>query len=123
MIMKTLKETMPVANKEHTCNWCGGKIVKGEKYNRQTILFDGRIYDWVSHLDGLELTCLLNMYDYDCGEGISEDTFQECVDEYIYAHHYDKGADEIEKEWQNLSLYGKVVKIVKEIEERKAMEE
>ena len=71
--MNTLKETRPVANKEHTCNWCGGKIVKGEKYNRQTILFDGRIYDWVSHLDCLELTGLLDMFDYDYGDGINDE--------------------------------------------------
>lgn len=121
--MNTLKETRPVANKEHTCNWCGGKIVKGEKYNRQTNLFDGRIYDWVSHLDCLELTGLLNMFDYDYGDGINEDIFKECVEEYIYEHHYNKDKEDIEKEWQNLSLYDKVVKIVKEIEERKALNE
>ena len=120
--MNTLKETRPVANKEQVCNWCGSKIVKGEKYNRQTILFDGSIYDWVSHLDCLELTGLLNMFDYDYGDGINEDIFKECVEEYIYEHHYDNDLDDIEKEWQNLSLYDKVVKIVKEIEERKAME-
>ena len=95
--MNTLKETRPVANKEHVCNWCGSKIVKGEKYNRQTILFDGSIYDWVSHVDCLELTGLLNMFDYDYGDGINEDIFKECVEEYIYEHHYDNDLDDIEK--------------------------
>ena len=117
--MKELRSTNPVAKKEHVCNWCGGKIVKGEKYNRQTILFDGRIYDWVSHLDCLELTGLLDMFDYDYGEGINDDTFRECVDEYIYAHHYDKGADDIEEEWDNISMYEKVKKIVNELRQDK----
>ena len=62
------------------------------------------------------------MFDYDDGDGINEDIFTECVEEYIYEHHYNKDKEDIEKEWQNLSPHDKVVKIVKEIEEREAME-
>lgn len=113
--MKELRNATPVAKKEHVCNWCGSNIIKGEKYNRQTILFDGRIYDWVSHLDCLELTGLLNMFDYDYGDGINDETFRECVDEYIYTHHYDTDSDDIEKEWDNLSIHEKVKKIIEEL--------
>ena len=115
--MQEIKSKNPIAKKEHICNWCGSKITIGEKYNRETILLDGRIYDWVSHLDCLELTGLLNMYDYDYGEGINEDIFQECVNEYIYTNHFDDDADDIEKEWDNISMHEKVKRIIKELRE------
>lgn len=111
--MQEIKSKNPIAKKEHICNWCGSKITIGEKYNRETILFDGRIY----HLDCLELTGLLNMSDYDYGEGISEDIFQECVNEYIYTNHFDDDADDIEKEWNNISMHEKVKRIIKELRE------
>lgn len=117
--MDILKEHTPIAKKEHVCNWCGGKIAKGEKYRRDTILFDGRIYDWISHLDCYELTGLLNMCDYDDGYGIDEETFRECVDEYIYTHHYDNDLDDIEKEWDNLSIHEKVKRIIEELRKEK----
>lgn len=113
--MTELKTTTPFARKEHVCNWCGGKIFKGEKYDRQTILFDGRIYDWVSHLDCLELTGLLNMFDYDYGEGINEDTFQECVRDYINEHHYNYDTDQFDEGWEGLSVYDAVLKIKEEL--------
>lgn len=31
-IMITLSQTTPIARKEHICDWCGEKILKGEKY-------------------------------------------------------------------------------------------
>lgn len=31
----TLKFNHPIARKEHVCNWCGGVIPVGEKYERQ----------------------------------------------------------------------------------------
>ena len=113
--MRELKTTTPVARKEHICNWCGGKIAKGEKYNRQTILFDGRIYDWVSHLDCLGLTGLLNMFDYDDGEGIDESTFQECVQDYINEHHYNHDTEQFDEGWGGLSVYNAVLKVKEEL--------
>lgn len=41
--MGELKLITPTARKEHTCMWCGCKIKKGEKYERQTIKWDGQI--------------------------------------------------------------------------------
>ena len=55
------------------------------------------------------------MFDCDDGEGINDETFRECVDEYIYTHHYDNDSDDIEKEWNNLSTHEKVKKIIKEL--------
>lgn len=115
IIMDILKEQTPIAKKEHVCNWCGGKIAKGEKYYRQTVIFDGSIYDWISHLDCYGLVDLLNMYDYDDGNGIDEECFRQCIDEYIDTHHYDKEVDDIDKEWDNIPMHEKVKKIVEEL--------
>lgn len=113
--MQELKETTPVARKKHVCNWCGGKIVKGEKYNRQTCIFDGFIYDWVSHLDCLELTGLLNMFDYDDGDGIDEERFKQCVQDYINENHYNDDTDQFDEGWDGLSVYDAVLKIKEEL--------
>ena len=113
--MENLRTKTLVARKEHICNWCGGKIVKGEKYNRQTCIFDGYIYDWVSHLDCLELTGLLDMFDYDDGEGITEYTFQECVRDYIDEHHYNYDTEQFDEGWDGLSVYDAVLKIKEEL--------
>ena len=117
--MDILKEQTPIAKKEHVCNWCGGKIAKGEKYSRSTILFDDSIYDWISHLDCYELTGLLNMDDYDYGDGINEEDFRQCIDEYIYTYHYDKEMDDIDKEWDNIPMHEKVKKIIEELRKEK----
>ena len=113
--MRELKTTTPIARKEHICNWCKGKIAKGEKYNRQTNLFDGSIYDWVSHLDCLKLTGLLGMFDYDDGEGVDEYTFQERVQDYINEHHYNYDIEQFDEGWGGLSVYDAVLKIKEEL--------
>ena len=59
------------------------------------------------------------MFDYDYGDGINDETFRECVDEYIYTHHYDNDLDDIEKEWDNLSIHEKVKKIIEELKRDK----
>ena len=41
--MEVLRNITPVARKEHRCEFCGGVIHVGEKYNRQTNVYDGSI--------------------------------------------------------------------------------
>ena len=36
--METLRNVQPTARKEHKCEYCGGIIHVGEKYDRQTIV-------------------------------------------------------------------------------------
>ena len=44
-----LKETYPTAKKEHVCEFCCEKIAIGQKYVRQTNVYDGTVYDFVTH--------------------------------------------------------------------------
>ena len=46
--MIQLAKTQPRARKAHRCANCSARIHPGETYSRQTNVYDGRIYDWVS---------------------------------------------------------------------------
>ena len=62
--MKVLRDKTPVARKEHRCNFCGGVISVGEKYNRQTNVYDGRVDDLVSNCECYDLACELILFYY-----------------------------------------------------------
>jgi ribosomal protein L24E len=88
------------AIKEHLCDYCGGEIKKGEKYNYQNNKYDGRLYTWKSHVKCEKLASHYNMFD-DCGDyGLSGDDFQE----YIYY----KFSDEFSFEEKVNLLYDKI---------------
>lgn len=72
--MELLANNNVVARKDHVCNFCSGKIKKGEKYNIQTIKDNGEIYTWKAHL-----TCLMVARDADCDDGLTEDDFRRIV--------------------------------------------
>ena len=73
-MIEVLRNKTPVARKEHRCEFCGEVIHVGEKYNRQSNVYDGRIYDWVSHCVCSKLAYELDMFD-DCDEGLDGDGF------------------------------------------------
>lgn len=81
--MNHIKHLEPVARKAHICQYCQCAINVGEKYNRDTLVYDGRIYDWVSHQECTALASKLDMFDEydDCG--LASDGFNECVREAI----------------------------------------
>ncbi len=109
----TLRHEHPIARKEHTCMWCGGKIAVGEKYCRQTLLYDGYLYEWKNHEVCSELAGSLDMF-YECGdEGLDEEYFKECIDNYIWEHHQNEN-DEIDEGWDLPTYYEKVLKILEE---------
>ena len=115
-MVTTIKESHPIARKEHLCEFCGCKINKGQKYYRQTNIFDGRIYDWIEHEECREIASELDMYDEcDYDEGLSTDLFKEILYDYIDQEHYDDITDDIAKDWQNLTRYEEVCKILEEI--------
>lgn len=41
MHYQLIKESFPVAKKEHRCIWCGEDILKGEKYRKEVSVFNG----------------------------------------------------------------------------------
>lgn len=91
--MDILKEKTVTARKDHKCDFCGCVIKKGEKYNRATILNDGRIYDWKAHLDCEEATSLYDMFDNDYGDGISRDDFECYIDDALHNFKYNQGRE------------------------------
>ena len=108
-MVTTIKDSHPIAKKEHICELCGCTINKGQKYYRQTNVYDGRIYDWVEHEECREIASELDMFgecDYD--EGLSSDLFKEILNDYIYQEH-------IAEDWQGLTRYEEVCKILEEV--------
>lgn len=96
--------------------FCGCKIQVGQRYERQTNVFEGQIYDFINHEECSKVASELDMYDGcdDCG--LDGETFREELDEYVHANHYDDEADDISEDWQ-LSHYEIAKKVLEEIEE------
>lgn len=111
-----LKTTHPTAKKEHKCMYCGGTINVGEKYERQTNIYEGQIYDWVCHIECQEVTGLLNMFDYDYGEGIDGEQFVEYLQEWLYDKHYSDEADTYDEGFDpdKLSYHDIVLNVIEE---------
>ena len=118
-MLTMLKESHPIARKEHICEFCGGKINKGQKYCRQTNIYDGYIYDWIEHEECYQIASELDMYgECDFDEGLSPDHFRDLLDDYIYQEHYNDFTDDIAEDWQNLTRYEEVCKILEELKEK-----
>ena len=98
------------AAKEHTCNYCGCEIPKGQRYYRDTLVYDGVLYEWKSHIECFEVASMLNMFD-DCDDGVSPDDFNEHVFSYLESHFRGED-DELPAELDSLDLYGKVKHII-----------
>ena len=64
------------ARKPYVCDYCGEKIEKGEVYDFYKGKYDGRIFDWHSHLKCQRVADAI--WDYcDPDEGMDEDQFQD----------------------------------------------
>ncbi len=48
-MFENLKIEARKARKQHRCDWCREAIEKGESYEYQTYIWDGRVYDWKAH--------------------------------------------------------------------------
>lgn len=115
-MVTTIKDSHPIARKEHLCELCGCKINKGQKYYRQTNIFDGCIYDWIEHEECRKIASELDMYDEcDSDEGLSTDCFKEILDDYIHREHHNDITDDIAEDWQGLTIYEAVCKILEEL--------
>lgn len=118
--MNIIKNSTPIARKEHQCDCCGCKIVKGQKYHMQTNVIDGTIYNWKEHEECLAIARKLGMFDdIDPDYGLSSDEFIDSINQYVYDEHYDENIGDIAVEWQNLTYYQTICKILKELESEK----
>lgn len=79
--MEVLQEKTRTAAKLHRCDYCYGIIEKGDSYNNSTLVADGEIWTWKSHVHCQELALKLNMFAECYGEGLTADDFQETITE------------------------------------------
>lgn len=113
-MVEILHSTNPKARKQHTCMWCGSIIEVGERYHRDTCLYDGQIYDWLSHNECRKITGLLNMEDDD--SGIHDEDFRNAILDYVYEHHYNSETEEFDEGWDDgQEIYILVKKITEEL--------
>lgn len=113
--MEIIKETYPIARKEHHCMLCNCKIQKGQKYyrqtNRESFYFDG-IYDFITHEECWDVALKLNMFD-DCDEGLTDSLFDECITQYAS----DNYSDDEYKDLINKSYYDRIRQILADLEQ------
>ena len=95
--------------------FCGGIIEVGEKYDRQTCVYDNSIYDWIAHRECSCIASKLDMFN-DCDEGLNGEDFREYINQYVYDNHYDNDIDDIAKNWQ-LPYRDLVRKILEELKQ------
>lgn len=113
-MVEILKSIKPIARKEHKCMFCGGVISIRQKYDRQTCVYDGSVYDWITHEECIEIASKLDMYDGCDDNGLNDESFIECINQYVYDNHYDDSIDDVAKDWQ-LPYYDTVKKILEEL--------
>lgn len=78
-----LIECERVARKDHTCDYCGKPIHKGEKYNYAKLKYDD-LYDWKCHIECHYISGQLWNY-IDPDEGMTEEDFREGCHEFCDA--------------------------------------
>lgn len=77
-MVETLKECERTARKRHICSFCGGYIEPGEKYDYETLKYDGYVYDWKSHQECSFIASEIWSY-VDPDDGMTEDDFRDAV--------------------------------------------
>lgn len=108
---RVICSSMPTASKEHTCSLCECKIEKGRRYHSYTCIHDeGQIYVWKGHEECLTVARELEMFGNNEDGELTHDAFVEEIDDYIYGTH----DDECLPDWLDLSIFGKVCKIMAE---------
>ena len=85
--MPIIKSTVREAKVEHVCDFCGCKIAKGEKYEFQTHVFEGRPYTWKAHIHCQSLCDTLWDYIDPDEPGMTSDNFLEGVQDAMAAFY------------------------------------
>ena len=109
------KEIM--AKVPHTCDYCGGAILPGEKYSK-SVLKNGDIYTWNSHVKCHSIA--QDLWDYaDPSDGMTADDFQEACSDFCRmfickdCEKFDTEADEIGIECDNSFCVDKIFEFLK----------
>lgn len=89
---------------------CNCKIKKGQRYYRQTCVYDD-VYDFIEHEECYDIANELDMYD-GCDGGLNDETFTSCLDQYIYDNYPEEEADSLD----TMSCYDKVCRVLEDIE-------
>lgn len=83
---RLLHESTPTARKTHFCSLCTGPIHPGQTYFRDTLAYDGTVYDWLTcpacSADGI----LTMAFDWSGGyqdEGVAAETAHEWATETV----------------------------------------
>lgn len=80
MSVEFLKSETRTARKQHRCDYCLGYINRGEKYEIDTLCFEGKLYTWKAHLECNAVASWLTDY-IDPDNGITSDDFLEACGE------------------------------------------
>ena len=95
--METIRSSTVKAAKPHICCFCGCEIPKGERYECDVNVFDGKPYTWRSHIRCKELCG--KIWDYvEPDEGMNGDEFCEAVENLMYTFYCPFHCDEYDKE-------------------------
>ena len=97
-----IKELNPVARKPHKCMYCGCTIEPGTRYERQTLKYDGTIYDWICHEECSHVANILDMFDQ-VDDGLSGDDFNELLNDYINEEYRDPETDDLPEHIQKMT--------------------
>ena len=80
-MIEILESKERVAKKEHVCNYCSGKIAKGERYNWTKLTNSEYLYEWKTHLNCKFIAN--ELWDYiDPDEGMTGEAFNEGCAEF-----------------------------------------
>lgn len=90
---------------------CCGKIAKGQRYYRQTCVYDDKPYDFIEHEECSAIARELDMYD-ECDEGLTDEIFREIIDQYIYDNYPEEVSDAL----VDAPYYDKVKKVLNDLE-------
>lgn len=54
MAYALLRDSWPVAKKQHRCIWCGEGVLAGEKYYREQSIYEGQMQNHAWHEECIE---------------------------------------------------------------------
>lgn len=82
--MSTISFKKVKARKDHKCDWCEAKILKGNVYTKYFNVYEGEPFTWKNHIHCEEIASKLKMFDECADYGLDTDSFMEFIkEEYI----------------------------------------